>query len=51
MGAADVNMVTFKGVVQRSGIANNKDRKNPAGKRAKGAAGVQQVEKHITVVE
>ena len=47
----DVNVVTFKGVVQLSGFVNNKDQKNRAGELAKKAEGVKEVQNNITVKE
>jgi osmotically-inducible protein OsmY len=47
----DVNVVTFKGVVQLSGFVNTKDQKNRAGDLAKAVAGVKEVENNITVKE
>ena len=48
---ADVNVVTFKGVVQLSGFVNTKDQKNRAGDLARKVAGVKDVENNITVKE
>ena len=47
----DVNVVTFKGVVQLSGFANTKDQKNRAGDLAKKVEGVKEVHNNITVKE
>ncbi|MEK7685205.1 MAG: BON domain-containing protein [Verrucomicrobiota bacterium] len=47
----DVNVVTFKGVVQLSGFVNTKDQKNRAADLAKKAEGVQEVQNNITVKE
>ncbi|MBI5386965.1 MAG: BON domain-containing protein [Verrucomicrobia bacterium] len=47
----DVNVVTFKGVVQLSGFVNTKDQKNRAGDLAKKVEGVKEVENNITVKE
>ena len=46
---ADVNVDTFKGVVQLSGFTNTKDQKNRAGDLAKRAEGVKEVQNNITV--
>lgn len=48
---ADVNVVTFKGVVQLSGFVNTKDQKNRAGDLAKTVEGVKEIENNITVKE
>ena len=48
---ADVNVVTFKGVVQLSGFANTKAQKNRAGEIARNVEGVKEVENNITVKE
>jgi hyperosmotically inducible protein len=47
----DVNVVTFKGVVQLSGFVSTKDQKNRAGDLAKKVEGVNEVENNITVKE
>ncbi|MEI7728766.1 MAG: BON domain-containing protein [Verrucomicrobiota bacterium] len=47
----DVNVVTFKGVVQLNGFANNKEQKSRAGDIAKKVAGVTEVQNNITVKE
>jgi hyperosmotically inducible periplasmic protein len=47
----DVNVVTFKGVVQLSGFTNTKDEKNRAGDLARKVQGVKEVENNITVKE
>ena len=47
----DVNVETFKGVVQLSGFVNTKDQMNRAGELAKGAEGVKDVRNNITVKE
>jgi len=47
----DVNVVTFKGVVQLSGFVNTKDQKNRAGDLARKTEGVKEVENNITVKE
>ena len=47
----DVNVVTFKGVVQLSGFANTKDQKNRAGDIANKVKGVKEVQNNITVKE
>ena len=48
---ADVNVATFKGVVQLSGFVNTKDQKNRAGDLARKVKGVTEVENNITVKE
>lgn len=47
----DVNVQTFKGVVQLSGFVNSRDQKNRAGDLAKKVEGVKDVENNITVKE
>jgi len=47
----DVNVVTFKGVVQLSGFVNTKDQKSRAGDLAKKVDGVKEVANNITVKE
>ena len=47
----DVNVVTFKGVVQLSGFTNTKDQKNRAGDLARKVEGVKEVKNNITVKE
>jgi osmotically-inducible protein OsmY len=47
----DVNVQTFKGVVQLSGFVNSRDQKNRAGDLAKRVQGVRDVENNITVKE
>ena len=47
----DVNVQTFKGVVQLSGFVNSRDQKNRAGDLAKRVAGIKEVENNITVKE
>src|SRR5215218_8969805 len=47
----DVNVQTFKGVVQLSGFVNSRDQKNRAGDLAKKVQGVKDVENNITVKE
>jgi len=47
----DVNVVTFKGVVQLNGFVNAKDQKSRAGDIAKKVAGVNEVHNNITVKE
>jgi hyperosmotically inducible protein len=47
----DVNVVTFKGVVQLSGFVNTKNQKNRAGDLARKVEGVKDVENNITVKE
>ena len=47
----DVNVETFKGVVQLSGFVNSRDQKNRAGDLAKKVEGVKQIENNITVKE
>lgn len=48
---ADVNVVTFKGVVQLSGFVNTKDQKNRAGNLARQVERVKEVQNNITVKE
>lgn len=45
----DVNVQTFKGVVQLSGFVNSNDQKNRAGDIAKKVEGVSSVKNNITV--
>ncbi len=47
----DVNVQTFKGVVQLSGFVNSRDQKNRAGELAKKVEGVREVQNNITVKE
>ena len=47
----DVNVVTFKGVVQLNGFVNTKDQKNRAGELAKSVENVKEVHNNITVKE
>jgi osmotically-inducible protein OsmY len=47
----DVNVVTFKGVVQLSGFVNTKDQKNRAGDLARKVEGVKEIQNNITVKE
>lgn len=47
----DVNVVTFKGVVQLSGFVSTKDQKIRAGDLAKKVEGVNEIENNITVKE
>jgi osmotically-inducible protein OsmY len=47
----DVNVQTFKGVVQLSGFVNSRDQKNRAGDLAKKVEGIRGVENNITVKE
>ena len=47
----DVNVQTFKGVVQLSGFVNSRDQKNRAGDLAKNVEGVKEVRNNITVKE
>jgi hyperosmotically inducible periplasmic protein len=47
----DVNVETFKGMVQLSGFVNTKDRKNRAGDIARKGEGVRDVRNNITVKE
>ena len=46
---ADVNVVTFKGVVQLSGFVNTKEQKNRAGEIARTVEGVKEIKNNITV--
>lgn len=47
----DVNVQTFKGVVQLSGFVNSRDQKNRAGDLATKVEGVKEVVNNITVKE
>lgn len=47
----DVNVVTFKGVVQLNGFVNTREQKNRAGELARNAEGVKEVQNNITVKE
>jgi osmotically-inducible protein OsmY len=47
----DVNVDTFKGVVQLNGFVNTKDQKNRAGDLATKVEGVKEVRNNITVKE
>ena len=47
----DVNVQTFKGVVQLSGFVNSREQKNRAGDLAKKVEGVKEVQNNITVKE
>lgn len=47
----DINVQTFKGVVQLSGFVNSRDQKNRAGDLARKVAGVKSVENNIIVKE
>jgi osmotically-inducible protein OsmY len=47
----DVNVQTFKGVVQLSGFVNSRDQKNRAGDLAKKVEGVREIQNNITVKE
>ena len=47
----DVNVVTFKGVVQLSGFVNTKDQKNRAGDLARKIEGVKEVRNNISIKE
>ena len=47
----DVNVQTFKGVVQLSGFVNSRDQKNRAGDLAKKVEGIREVQNNITVKE
>ena len=48
---SDVNVQTFKGVVQLSGFVNSRDQKNRAGDLAKRVEGIKEVQNNITVKE
>ena len=48
---ADVNVESFKGVVQLSGFVNSRDQKSRAGDLAKTVKGVRTLENNITVKE
>ena len=45
----DVNVVSFKGVVQLSGFVNSMDQKNRAGELAKPVEGVKEIANKISV--
>jgi hyperosmotically inducible protein len=47
----DVNVVTFKGVVQLNGFVNTKDQKSRAGDLATKVEGVKEVKNNITIKE
>ena len=47
----EINVETFKGVVQLSGFVNSRDQKNRAGDLAKRVEGIKAVENNITVKE
>ena len=47
----DVNVVTFKGVVQLNGFVNIRDQKTRAGDIAKKVVGVTEVQNNITIKE
>ena len=47
----DVNVVTFKGVVQLNGFVNTKEQKNRAGELARSVENVKEVKNNITVKE
>jgi osmotically-inducible protein OsmY len=47
----DVNVTTFKGVVQLSGFVNTRDQKNRAGDLAKHVEGIKELANNITVKE
>jgi hyperosmotically inducible protein len=47
----EINVVTFKGVVQLSGFVSTKDQRSRAGELAKKAVGVTDVQNNITVKE
>jgi len=47
----DIQVTTFKGVVQLSGFANTRDQKSRAADLAKSVPGVKEVENGITVKE
>lgn len=47
----DVNVQTFKGVVQLSGFVNSRDQKHRAAELAKNVEGVREIENNITVKE
>jgi len=47
----DVNVATFKGVVQLSGFVNSRDQKNRAGDLAKKVDGIRRVDNNIIVKE
>ena len=47
----DIQVTTYKGVVQLSGFANTRDQKSRAADAAKAVPGVKEVENNITVKE
>lgn len=47
----DVNVVTFKGVVQLNGFVNTADQKSRAGELASKVEGVKEIQNKITVKE
>ncbi len=47
----DVQVKTFKGVVQLSGFVNSKEQKNRAGDIAEKVQGIKEIENNITVKE
>ena len=47
----DVNVITFKGVVQLNGFVNNSDQKSRAGDLATKVFGVKEVKNNITIKE
>src|ERR1051325_691436 len=47
----DVNVQTFKGVVQLSGFVNSRDQKNRAGSLARQVEGIREVKNTIAVQE
>ena len=49
--SAEINVETFKGVVQLSGFVNSRDQKHRAGDLAKKVEGIRDVENNITVKE
>ena len=48
---SDVNVVTFKGVVQLNGFVNTKEQKNRAGEIAKTVPNVKEIKNNITIKE
>lgn len=48
---SDVNVATFKGVVQLNGFVNTKEQKNRAGEIARTVPNVKEIQNNITVKE
>ena len=49
--SAEINVETFKGVVQLNGFVNSRDQKNRAGDLARNVSGVRELANYITVQE